>query len=238
MELEFYGNEGWISPTDHHSCFSIKEEGTKILVDAGSPTIVHEGNMDIDAILLTHIHLDHIKNLYNLIGYMNVRNREEELPVYSPDNLNEHITKKVKPEIPADSGINYEFIEEPPERIGNLNIDHLKSRQLTPPPVDVYLYKIKNQDTTLTQVIDVELNEEIKKFCEGTDVLICDASQPNQPPIEGVHMTPNQVNELVNHVEPEKVILTHFDVVHPQEFKEKVNHDDITCAEEGLKIEI
>jgi ribonuclease BN (tRNA processing enzyme) len=237
MILNFYGNHGWITDTDNHSCFSIYGKRTKILFDAGSPAILTKENVDLDAIFLSHIHFDHIKNLYNLIAYMNVNGRKKELVIYTPVSLEGKISHEIIPHADIIRDFNYRFETKMPVKIGEFDVSEMKSKQNTEPAVDVYVYKISSENKNVVYATDTALSEEIKKFSKDADLLICDASVPDGSE-GGRHMSPKTVKELADYAKPGKLVLTHFDMVKPQEFKKRVNYRASLIAKQGLKIKL
>ncbi len=232
MKIKFYGNSGWITTNDEHSCFSVYEKNTKILFDAGSPKILTPKNVNLDAIILSHTHFDHIKNIYNLLAYMNVKGREKHLKIYVPVNLKGMISNEIIPNADSFRNFTYEFITKLPKQIGDFNIEYITSNQNTTPFVKVFSVKINNGFKTLTYVTDVSLSQQIIDFCKGTDILICDASALDENNCG--HMSPISVKKLVSLISPQKIILTHFDQLKPVEFVKQLDYDGVICAKTNL----
>ena len=236
MKIKFYGNSGWITPTDEHSCFSVYTKTTKILLDAGSPKILTQENIELDAIIITHIHFDHIKNLYNLLAYMNKNGREKHLKIYAPVSLKGKISDEIIPNADDFRKFSYEFITTIPEQIGDVEIKTVISLQNTKPYAKVYSVKLEHKEKTITFITDVSLTQELIEFCKGTDVLVCDASATNEENCG--HLSPESVKRLIKESKPKKIVLTHFDEVEPADFVRRIEYEDAVCAETNLEINI
>ena len=236
MKIKFYGNSGWITPTDEHSCFSVYTESTKILLDAGSPKILTLENIELNAIIITHIHFDHIKNLYNLLAYMNKNGRTKHLKIYSPVNLKGKISDEIIPNADDFRKFSYEFITTTPQKIGDVEIKTILSLQNTKPYAKVYSLKLEHKEKIITFVTDVSLTQDLIKFCKGTDVLVCDASATNEENCG--HLSPKAVRKLIQESKPKKIVLTHFDEVEPADFVRRIEHKEAVRAETNLEINI
>ncbi|MCC7575133.1 MBL fold metallo-hydrolase [Candidatus Woesearchaeota archaeon] len=236
MKIKFYGNRGWITQTDEHSCFSIYTKRTKILFDAGSPKILIPENINLDAIILSHVHLDHIKNLYNLLAYMNVNGRKKSLKIYAPINLKGKISEEIIPNADDFRKFSYEFITIPPTKIGDFKFDFFISTQKTKPVVKVYSIKIKTESKSITYITDVSLTNELIEFCKESEIIICDASSRLEQKFG--HFSPESVSKIALTTNPKKIILTHFDELTPEEFSKKVNYKNTICATPLLELDI
>jgi len=236
MKLKFYGCSGWITPTDEHSCFSIYTKTTKLLFDAGSPKILTLENVDLDAIILSHIHLDHIKNLYNLLAFMNKQGRTRHLVIYAPIDLKGKISEEIIPNADAFRHFSYEFVTEPPKNIGDVSLEFFLSVQNTKPVVKVFSMKIKHESNIISFVTDVSLSDDLLKFCEGSNIIICDASSIDDNNCG--HLSPDSVKKLISHVSPKKVVLTHFDELSPDDFVRRINVSDALCASSSFELEL
>ncbi len=72
--------------------FLVEAGGKKILVDCAAGTNyqlarARADSSDIDAILVTHLHPDHVAGLVPLLGEMYINGRKRRLAIYGPKNL-------------------------------------------------------------------------------------------------------------------------------------------------------
>lgn len=120
----------------------IETEETKILIDAGNSSkyiidSLDELNVDIkdiDAVLITHVHSDHIKGL-------EVLSKKIKCPVY--------ITKKMYPYL--DYLTNYIFIEDNKITIKDIEIDVIKTSHDTE---DSVAYIVNNKNKSIVYITD------------------------------------------------------------------------------------
>lgn len=221
MRIKFYGNMGWMAPNDEHSCFSILNDSVNILFDAGSPKICELENVSLDAIFLTHVHLDHIKNLTSLLGFMHLQGRTEPLKIYTPQPLF------------GEKGIPYNFIPEcffhqlkfkinvivtkKKSSVNIKNIDVFWTQLIQEVPstnVPVNVYSINHNKLLFITDIGFKQLEKLDKT--HYDILICDADGSQPGP---AHLCPEDVGNLINKIKPYHAILTHFNIMSPEAFK-------------------
>ncbi len=238
MKLRFYGSDGIVTETDKHSCFSVSSDDPNredfFLFDAGSPSIISNENVDITSIFLTHPHLDHVKNIYTLLLFLENSGRKEDLDIFSPVNLRDHISKEITTDVENNVNFRFKFKKEVPKKFNRLNLNYLETEQKTCPPVPLYLYKISDKDMSIGYVTDTNLTPEIKDFFDGVDILITEASVSFKNEHLGIH----GLKELIKNTEPEKVILTHFSEPNPEKLKEEIEHHDVVCASDGMKFKL
>lgn len=96
MELSlFFAGTAASAPTARRGlpALLLRRGGETLLFDCGEGTqrqlVCSVGLPDIDAVLLTHFHLDHWLGLPGLLKTFDLRDREQPLTVYGPPGLNE-----------------------------------------------------------------------------------------------------------------------------------------------------
>lgn len=75
----------------HHSAYYIETEGQRFLFDCGEGTsqqlIKYDiADNEIDAIIISHYHPDHVAGLFMVLQMFYLRNRTEDLSVFLPEN--------------------------------------------------------------------------------------------------------------------------------------------------------
>ncbi|MGF1632104.1 MAG: MBL fold metallo-hydrolase [Kiloniellaceae bacterium] len=97
MEIVFLGTGCPVVSTERYGPAQlILSEGVKLLVDCGSGVtqrLVAAGTpgRDLDALLLTHLHSDHLVDLYQLVVSSWHQGRDRPLPVYGPPGTRRYV---------------------------------------------------------------------------------------------------------------------------------------------------
>lgn len=73
---------------------SISNENGAILVDTGDGILrdIRTNGLDVaqvNGVIYTHEHFDHVGGLYSLLGYLRMRGRQERLPILAPEGCSE-----------------------------------------------------------------------------------------------------------------------------------------------------
>lgn len=157
------------------SGYFLEKDEYKLLIDCGSgvlsrmqPTIQV---MDLDAVILSHYHFDHVADIGVLQYARKVNNMlqktNEVLPIYGHDedkqsfqNLNHEYTK----------GIAYHPNQ--PLNIGPFEIDFLKTNH----PVPCYAMRITDGESSIIYTADSSYKEGFISFSQGADLLIADCN--------------------------------------------------------------
>lgn len=185
------------------------EEGFNLLLDAGSRAVTeleHElSPNDLDAIILSHYHEDHIADLGALRQYRQLQTvKPEILPIYGHQE-NEYEFSKLSLENVSE-GIAYDV--ENGTSIGPFDIQFLK----TVHPVICYAMRIVERATgqVLIYTGDTGYFAELVDFSKDADILLADvyffkdkAKMPN-------HLSSVEAGEIAAQANVKKLILTHL----------------------------
>lgn len=185
------------------------EEGFNLLLDAGSRAVTeleHElSPNDLDAIILSHYHEDHIADLGALRQYRQLQTvKPEMLPIYGHQE-NEYEFSKLSLKNVSE-GIAYDV--ENGTSIGSFDIQFLK----TVHPVICYAMRIVERATgqVLIYTGDTGYFAELVDFSKDADILLADvyffkdkAKMPN-------HMSSVEAGEIVAQANVKKLVLTHL----------------------------
>lgn len=143
----------------------IESSNTKILIDAGNSSkyIIESLNRlninieEIDAILITHVHIDHIKGLQTLIKKIN--------PCI-------YITEKMYPYL--DFITNYSIIKEDIIKIKDLEINVIKTSHDTEDSVG---YIVNNQDKSVVYITDTGyINRKYNNILKNKNIYIFESN--------------------------------------------------------------
>lgn len=185
------------------------EEGFNLLLDAGSRAVTeleHElSPNDLDAIILSHYHEDHIADLGALRQYRQLQTvKPDILPIYGHQE-NEYEFSKLSLENVSE-GIAYDV--ENGTSVGPFDIQFLK----TVHPVICYAMRIVERATgqVLVYTGDTGYFAGLVDFSKDTDILLADvyffkdkAKMPN-------HLSSVEAGEIAAQANVKKLILTHL----------------------------
>ncbi|MEY8538392.1 MBL fold metallo-hydrolase [Lactococcus muris] len=209
------------------------EEGFNLLLDAGSRAVTeleHElSPNDLDAIILSHYHEDHIADLGVLRQYRQLQTvKPEILPIYGHQE-NEHEFAKLSLEN-VSQGIAYDIKNG--STVGPFDIQFLK----TVHPVTCYAMRIVERETgqVLVYTGDTGYFSELVDFSKDANILLADvyffkdkAKMPN-------HLSSVEAGEIAAQANVKKLILTHL----PQVGDLQVLRDEAQEAAGNLPVDL
>ncbi len=210
-------------------------EKKNILIDSAldfREQALRENIDQIDAVLITHDHADHLFGLDDL----RVFSYKKSIPIFCEDYVIKSIEKK------------YDYIFDPSTQKGG-GLPHfslnkisdsqfvVENKKITPIPVkhgklDIVGFRIDN----FTYITDASyISEESIKKIMGTEILVLNALKFSQHP---THFNVEQAIETVKKISPKRAYFTH--ICHNLEHN-KVNKylpQNISLAYDGLELEI
>lgn len=218
MELIALGT-GTALPTPDHgpSGFVLKEGRTSVLVDCGSGMAqklvkVGTGIEDLDAILISHAHLDHMADLPALLFSLNVSDvrRSKPLDVIFSEKLRSVIKdlhgalgKWIEPTL---TDVHYKPVRPGDQlTVGELSIDVFA--------VDHHRTSVGYKLTTKSGASvalpsDTQYCASMVKGVQGVDGLVIECSFTDETSKPG-HMTPSQIIRLIKEAKPKLTMITH-----------------------------
>lgn len=185
------------------------EEGFNLLLDAGSRAVTeleHElSPNDLDAIILSHYHEDHIADLGALRQYRQLQTvKPEMLPIYGHQE-NEYEFSKLSLENVSE-GIAYDV--ENGTSVGPFDIQFLK----TVHPVICYAMRIVERATgqVLIYTGDTGYFAELVDFSKDADILLADVYFFKDKAKMTNHLSSVEAGEIAAQANVKKLILTHL----------------------------
>jgi len=154
------------------NCIFVSDKKTKILIDIGVSTKsvisalgeIDESPNDIDAILITHEHSDHIKGL-------KVFSKNFDVPVY----LKSNVWEKVKQQIGDDVRINARYIDE--EESFSIGTMEIKSFAVPHDAVEPVGFSIFSGNKKVTIATDIgHISSTIRANIHGSDLLLIESN--------------------------------------------------------------
>lgn len=251
MEITFLGTGVAIPQKDRvQSGMIVRLEEKPLLIDCGSGVLnrfpeAGISHVEVDTVLLSHLHLDHVADLHPLIKANWLRGNTS-MKVYGPEGTEEWFSKVLDA---------YEYIQ---EEVDVDVIELLPGKEFTPDGFDCEIscieaihsvpslaYRITGEDGEFVYSGDTEPSREIIKLAEGADLLIHECSFPPSMKVTN-HTTPSTLADILEECDPEigSICLTHFypemqgherETVHQLK---KYFEGEVILAEDLMKLEL
>ena len=213
MRLTVLGCAGsFPGPDSACSCYLVEADGFRLLVDFGAGALSglqrYANLTSVDAIVLSHLHADHILDALN---YVVVRRYAPDgpyarLPVYGPAGTAARLAAAYG-EGPLDDV--YEFHE---LRTGTLTVGPFSlTAERMNHPVETYGLRIEHGGRVLAYSADTAPCEALLRLAHGADLFLCEASYPDgeqNPP--DLHLTGREAGEAATKAGVARLVLTHL----------------------------
>ena len=210
MELTILGTGGALSPSGRaQSGLLVEDASNVLLIDCGSGILMRLDQADVDignldTVLLTHCHLDHMSDLLPLITARWLSGHTE-TTIYGPRNAEATIRQILNHYDYVDKHVSLTIVEVQGGesfRAGGFHVETLRTEHGVPSRA----YKI---DRRLAISGDTMPIAEMSSFVDGCDLLVHECSFPDgQDP--GHHTTPKDLGPLLSGSDLKRVVLTHF----------------------------
>ncbi|MDD4954166.1 MAG: MBL fold metallo-hydrolase [Candidatus Omnitrophica bacterium] len=189
----------------------VSYKGTNILIDPGPGSIVRcassRPKLDpakLDAIILTHRHLDHSSDINVMIEAMTEGGFKKKGVVFCPQDA-----------LGKDSVI-LRYALGFPERVEVLKENSVyqagefkfRTSMRHIHPVETYGLKFNMGKSTVSLLTDTSYFEELADFYKSDILIICVVFSEPRPGID--HLSLGDARELIHRIKPRKAILTHF----------------------------
>ncbi|WP_163971987.1 MBL fold metallo-hydrolase [Oceanobacillus halotolerans] len=233
--LGFWG--GYPAPGGATSSYLVEKNGFTLLIDAGSGSLSKLQNykhvMDLDAVVLSHYHHDHIADIgvlqYAWLVQSYLRDKKEILSIYG------HTENKARFESlthECAKGVAYD--PDQPLQIGPFTITFMKTNH----PVPCYGMRITDGEDVIVYTADTAYKEEWKKFAKGADLLITDCNfYADQDGSKAGHMTSVEGATIAKDAGVKQLLLSHLpqyrDTNDLVQEAQQVFKGDIQLATEG-----
>jgi ribonuclease BN (tRNA processing enzyme) len=204
-------------PGPHSGCSSylVEHDGFRLMVDCGNGAIgvlqACGGLLDVDAVLLSHLHADHC---LDLVAYAYARRYHPlgmppALPVYGPSGTRRRLVAAF--DHPPVDGLReiYDFrlITEGRFGIGPFTVDLARMAH----PIEAYGVRLTAGGRSLTYSGDTGECDALVTLARGSDTLLCEASWHDDvanPP--GVHLSGREAGEHAARAGVGRLLLTHL----------------------------
>jgi len=213
MKLTVLGKYGpYPAPGGACSGYLIQEGNTRVLVDCGAGVISRLQQFcsinDLDAIVLSHLHSDHMADLLVLryaLEIMNAKGLREArpLPLYAPENPREEFSV-----LSNSSVYGVQVIKDGMKlQIGELEFAFTEMTH----PVQSFGMSIKSGEKRLVYTGDTSLNPRVEELARGADFFFGDTGllHADKGP-KAVHLTAREIGEIAKAAGVKKLMVTHF----------------------------
>jgi len=225
MRMTVVGSSGSVSgPESASSCYLVQAgEGgstTSVLLDLGSGAfgqlLRYLRPEELDAVLLSHLHADHVVDLAALDVYLRYAPGApfEPIPVWGPQGTVERVEQlSGEPGAGAEAYRVSTWFEGEPVRIGPLEITPFSVWH----PVPAFALRITGPaedgsgSRTLVYTGDTDTCDGVTAAAGGADLLLSEAAfQEPRDTIRGIHLTGKRAGELATAAGVQRLVLTHI----------------------------
>jgi ribonuclease BN (tRNA processing enzyme) len=215
MRLTVLGCAGsFPGPEAACSAYLVEEDDFRLLIDFGSGSLTalqrYAGLHAVDAILLTHLHCDH---MLDACTYIVVRRYDPAgplppIPVYAPAGAPDRIAAAYSPEEgPVDDVYTFYGLQPGTFPIGpfTVTVDRVNH------PVETYGVRLESKGGVLAYSSDTAPCEALLRLALGADLFLCEASYLDgveNPP--DLHLTGREAGEAATKAGVGQLLLTHL----------------------------
>ena len=215
MRLTVLGCAGsFPGPESACSAYLVEAQGFRLLIDFGSGSLSalqRYAELDgIDAIVLTHLHADHMLDAcsYIVVRRYDPAGPRPPLPVYAPLGAAERIAAAYSNEGDSIDDVYTFFRLEPgtfPIGPFTVTVDRVNH------PVETYGVRVEQGGRVLAYSSDTAPCESLLRLAQGADLFLCEASYldgvPNPPDL---HLTGGEAGEAATKADVGRLLLTHL----------------------------
>ena len=216
MRLTIVGCAGTLpGPASAASAYLFQAAGYSLLVDCGNGAIGalqnHLDLLDLDAVLISHLHADHCLDLvpYSYARRHHPRAPLPPLPVYGPRGLRDRLCQAFEQRPSDDLAGVYDFRELGPGRrtVGPFTVDLVPTNH----PVETYGLRVVADGATVAYSADTGPCDALVDIARNADLFLCEASfldTAGQP--RNVHLTAREAGDHARRADARRLVLTHL----------------------------
>jgi ribonuclease BN (tRNA processing enzyme) len=215
MRLTVLGCAGsFPGPESACSAYLVEAEGFRLLLDFGPGSLSalqrYAGLKSVDAILLSHLHPDH---MMDATSYVVVRRYAPDgpyppIPMYAPSGAPERLaTAYSLHEGPLDDVYTFYSLQSGSFPIGPFQVvvDRVNH------PVETYAVRLEHEGRVLAYSGDTAMCDAVIRIAQDADAFLCEASYldgADNPP--GLHLTGREAGEVATKAGARRLLLTHL----------------------------
>lgn len=208
-------------PASPASCYLVSAEADgrtwTIALDLGNgstgPMCTVIDPIDLDAVVLSHLHPDHcldVCSLYVALNYTPGRRRETRMPLYAPAGAPDRLARAYGVEEPHSLESRYEFatltagesFTVGPFTITPIPVFH---------PVEAYGLRVEADGAVLAYTGDTDICPELTELCADADLVLADCAYVDgRDEGAGVHMSGSKAARVALEAGAKRLMLTHI----------------------------
>lgn len=209
LKVALLGTGVGVPQPDRSQSSLLFDNGQKLLFDCGAGTLLRltEAGVsikDIDTVVLTHLHLDHVSDLLALANARYLM-KISGLNIYGPAGT-EQYCKAAHSAYPYLEKMAVSVQEIKPGDTFSLKGFEISAAEAMH-SVTSLGYRIESNSKVVTYSGDTEPTPEIASLAEGADLLIHECSFPEPFEVTN-HSTPRKLGSMISGVK--RIVLTHF----------------------------
>ncbi|GGK15772.1 MBL fold metallo-hydrolase [Pilimelia terevasa] len=201
-------------PESACSAYVVEADGFRLLVDFGSGALSalqrYGGMHRIDAILLSHLHGDHMLDAcaYVVVRRYDPAGRHPRVPLYGPAGTEQRIAAAYGPE---EGGVDdvYEFHDLKP---GTFPLGPFAATvERMEHPVETYGVRLEHAGRVFAYSADTAVCDAVVRLAADADLFLCEASYldgRDNPP--GLHLTGGEAGRIAADAGAAHLVLTHL----------------------------
>ena len=215
MRLTVLGCAGsFPGPESACSAYLVDADGFRLLIDFGSGSLSalqRYASLDsVDAIMLTHLHCDHMLDActYVVVRRYDPAGALPPVPVYAPLGAAERIAAAYSSEAePVDDVYTFYGLQPGTFPIGpfTVTVDRVNH------PIETYGVRVEHGGHVLAYSSDTAPCEALLRLAQGADLFLCEASYldgADNPP--DLHLTGSEAGEAATKADVGRLLLTHL----------------------------
>lgn len=225
MRLFVIGCSGSVSgPDSASSSYLVQaddgERTFSVLLDLGSGAfgqLLRYGQPeDLDAVLLSHLHADHVVDLTSLDVYLRYGPGapHERLPLWGPEGTDHRLVELIgEPGAGQESFDTHVWETGRALQVGPMHIEPFPVRH----PVPAFALRVTGPSEdgkgtrTLVYTGDTDSCDGLTRAAAGADLLLAEAAfEEDRDQVRGIHLTGRRAGELATAAAVERLVLTHI----------------------------
>jgi ribonuclease BN (tRNA processing enzyme) len=201
-------------PDSPASCYLLEAEGFRLVIDLGNGALGtlqrYAELFGIDAICLSHLHVDHCVDLgsYWVVRQYSPDGPRPPLPVYGPAGTAQRVAGFSGEGLaPVQARFTFHDLKAATTEIGPFRVTTDRMNH----PVETFGFRVEHADWRLAYSADTGESDALVRLAEGADLLLCEASfldGPDNRP--NLHLTARQAAEHATRAGVGELILTHL----------------------------